>query len=339
MVVVGVLLASCRSGFDQPADAVDASTSDSDADQGLCGNGVLDEGEQCDDGNDVDEDSCTSRCALARCGDGVVRAVVEQCDDGNTSFTDGCTNSCITAPEATEVVCLDNDRCYGLYPTPLPWASIDSACMSLGGTRAWFDTSSENDFVAGALELSEPTWLGLHWLETVNRWDWGPPEFGSDFFRWAATYPMSEESGRAVLVSPDGSWMDAPELEAHPYLCVFEPRWIVDADNAHAYSALFDSGSWAVGRLACRDLGFDLATITSAEEQLLGFVAADESKAWIGLDLADPSGTWVTGEPLEYTNWDVNEPEAGLNCVSINKTGTWDSESCSSGRRPICEAQ
>ncbi len=31
----------------------------------LCGDGMVDEGEPCDDGNDVDEDGCTSKCALA----------------------------------------------------------------------------------------------------------------------------------------------------------------------------------------------------------------------------------------------------------------------------------
>ena len=43
---------------------------------GSCGDGVLDEGEECDDGNAVDEDGCPSGgkggCKSAVCGDGVV---------------------------------------------------------------------------------------------------------------------------------------------------------------------------------------------------------------------------------------------------------------------------
>ena len=58
-----------------------------------CGDGTLDPGEQCDDGNTLDSDDCTSVCAHARCGDGQ-RQSGEQCDDGNTIDTDDCTDAC-----------------------------------------------------------------------------------------------------------------------------------------------------------------------------------------------------------------------------------------------------
>ena len=38
--------------------------------------GVLDEGERCDDGNDDETDACLNNCTPARCGDGVVRAAL-----------------------------------------------------------------------------------------------------------------------------------------------------------------------------------------------------------------------------------------------------------------------
>ncbi len=58
-----------------------------------CGDGVLDPGELCDDGNTKDTDTCTSICEPARCGDGHVQPG-EACDDGNKNDIDGCTNSC-----------------------------------------------------------------------------------------------------------------------------------------------------------------------------------------------------------------------------------------------------
>ena len=48
-----------------------------------CGNGRLDTGEQCDDGNLNDDDGCTAVCRNPRCGDGAVQAGVETCDGGN----------------------------------------------------------------------------------------------------------------------------------------------------------------------------------------------------------------------------------------------------------------
>ena len=55
-----------------------------------CGNGALEAGEACDDGNRIASDACTANCSVATCGDGVVRAGVEACDDGNL-LTEACT--------------------------------------------------------------------------------------------------------------------------------------------------------------------------------------------------------------------------------------------------------
>ena len=61
-----------------------------------CGDGVVHAGEACDDGNLDDADGCLAGCVLAGCGDGVVRTGVEQCDDANAGLGDGCTPACVT---------------------------------------------------------------------------------------------------------------------------------------------------------------------------------------------------------------------------------------------------
>ena len=39
---------------------------------GFCGNGVTEEGEQCDDGNDIDTDACSNSCTVPEtCGNGI----------------------------------------------------------------------------------------------------------------------------------------------------------------------------------------------------------------------------------------------------------------------------
>ncbi len=64
-----------------------------------CGNGTLNSGEQCDDGNTTAGDGCSATCqtemSMATCGDGAVDAG-EQCDDGNTAAGDGCSATCQT---------------------------------------------------------------------------------------------------------------------------------------------------------------------------------------------------------------------------------------------------
>jgi len=59
----------------------------------VCGNGKIDPGEECDDGNKKDGDGCSSSCKLEFCGNGV-REPGEQCDDGNAISGDGCSVSC-----------------------------------------------------------------------------------------------------------------------------------------------------------------------------------------------------------------------------------------------------
>ncbi|MES1183489.1 MAG: DUF4215 domain-containing protein [Myxococcales bacterium] len=76
----------------------------------VCGNGDLEPGEFCDDGNTDDDDGCSGDCTtldpdydcsavgetctkVVICGDGVLQGD-EACDDGNTDAGDGCSDDC-----------------------------------------------------------------------------------------------------------------------------------------------------------------------------------------------------------------------------------------------------
>ncbi len=59
---------------------------------GTCGDGVVDPGEACDDGNEDDSDACTATCSVNVCGDGAVQAGIEQCDEGLDNGA-GCTSA------------------------------------------------------------------------------------------------------------------------------------------------------------------------------------------------------------------------------------------------------
>ncbi len=81
-----------------------------------CGNGMIDPGETCDDGNSTSGDGCSSTCQTeigwacpmvgmpcvrqVYCGDGIVEAP-ETCDDGNTTPGDGCSGTCQLEPNYT----------------------------------------------------------------------------------------------------------------------------------------------------------------------------------------------------------------------------------------------
>ena len=62
-----------------------------------CGDGVLDDDEDCDDGrNNADYGPCTTTCNTAYCGDGLLWAVTEECDLGDLNGEDGsgCSADC-----------------------------------------------------------------------------------------------------------------------------------------------------------------------------------------------------------------------------------------------------
>src|SRR5690606_30779019 len=78
------------------------------ADRNRCGDGRLEEDEQCDDGNRLSGDGCSSDCRIepnfgcvdggrclfaGLCGDGRLEGL-EECDDGNRIGQDGCSANC-----------------------------------------------------------------------------------------------------------------------------------------------------------------------------------------------------------------------------------------------------
>jgi cysteine-rich repeat protein/predicted outer membrane repeat protein len=63
--------------------------------QSICGNGIPEGDEECDDGNADNHDECLTACLAASCGDGFLNPDSEECDDGNFVSDDGCDFGCI----------------------------------------------------------------------------------------------------------------------------------------------------------------------------------------------------------------------------------------------------
>ncbi len=82
----------------------------------VCGDGNLQAGEQCDDGNAIDGDRCGNDCLInVVCGDGVLDPG-EECNDHNAVSNDGCSSTC-----RLETVCGNNitegvEECDGTAP-------------------------------------------------------------------------------------------------------------------------------------------------------------------------------------------------------------------------------
>lgn len=84
------------------ADATADGGSSDDGNDSLCGNGVLDASEQCDDGDansDTTPDACRTDCRMPQCSDGIIDVGMgEECDDGGNNANlkaDACRTNCL----------------------------------------------------------------------------------------------------------------------------------------------------------------------------------------------------------------------------------------------------
>jgi cysteine-rich repeat protein len=106
---VGTTMTSSASTSASSTDpsGVDSSESGGDA---VCGNGVREDDEECDKGEETDDSrACTSTCRHSRCGDGLV-GPGEGCDDQNDVDDDDCSNACIARSCGNGVVDEDMDE-------------------------------------------------------------------------------------------------------------------------------------------------------------------------------------------------------------------------------------
>jgi cysteine-rich repeat protein len=86
-----------------------APTGESTGHEAVCGDGVVEGDEQCDDANEVADDGCAPGCALPQCGDGLLSAG-EACDDANLSDDDACTHLC-AVPSCGDGIVSPGEQC------------------------------------------------------------------------------------------------------------------------------------------------------------------------------------------------------------------------------------
>jgi cysteine-rich repeat protein len=146
-----------------------------------CGDGVLDSGEQCDDGNTVSGDGCSATCETEGppnvCGDGTVGGS-EQCDDGNTTSGDGCSATCSfefktvatwtfrTTTSATPLPCPNGFTTAAVYSQALDAQGAPSGapiidlfnCSDGTGTTGFLDGSEYETWIAFTTQSGTSTY-------------------------------------------------------------------------------------------------------------------------------------------------------------------------------------
>ena len=117
------------------------------------------------------------------------------------------------------------------------------------------------------------------------------------------------------------------------------PNGTVKWSNGHCYEAVLAAGlSWEDAQSACEARGGHLATIGSAGENAFVFSLVSGNNAFWYLDTfgnglgpwlggyqsagsQEPDGgwQWVTDEPFNYANWELDQPDNGGGSIDQNR--------------------
>jgi MYXO-CTERM domain-containing protein len=125
-----------------------------------CGNGVLDPGEQCDEGaasSDTMPDACRTSCVLPQCGDDVIDTV-ETCDDGegNSDTVSGaCRTNCLPASCGDGVVDPGEGCDEGTANSDEPGATCRTTCALATCGDGVLDAGEECDQGAANADVAD----------------------------------------------------------------------------------------------------------------------------------------------------------------------------------------
>lgn len=112
-----------------------------------CGNGLLDPGEQCDDGNRDGGDGCSPICGKETCGNGVVDSG-EECDCGlnSLSIPAACTDINGASNSNCSLNCtIPEERCSSLYPGDQNRGGEVTDCLDPDCAATWCEDVTDND--------------------------------------------------------------------------------------------------------------------------------------------------------------------------------------------------
>ena len=156
------------------------------------------------------------------CGDGAL-AAGEECDDGNATDGDGCSACVMDCGQKPEFKDPDTHHCYRLEDmSAKTWEEAGSACAAWnGGTLATITTLDE--FVVIQNRVRDNTWIGGIVEEGSDSFKWITGETW-DFAMWAKDRPLSDGDKACVLIEKEYlMFMDAPCETPSMFVCERAP--------------------------------------------------------------------------------------------------------------------
>jgi len=290
-----------------------------------------------------------------RCGDGIVDDH-EECDDGNLINGDGCTSACLVCDDSLgdARVPSETGACFVRFNARLPWHRAEERCETLGGHLATLNKRSEIRVLENEL-LNTAThhWIGHHLDLSTKLMEWVTGEV-PETERWHAEGGAMPGLGRdcsALSGNPtpqtaerNGSAGQRLALEdctnLRPFVCE-KPSWLERSGSHSTYKPLPARQSWSASRKACENQGATLALINDDAER--NFLSNNfQGPLWLGArkETQSPGITWLDGNPVApsaLAPTDVSDLGEQAACLATDRGGLWHPRACETRLRAVCE--
>jgi cysteine-rich repeat protein len=324
-----------------------------------CGDGVVGDGETCDDGNAVGNDGCSALCAIESpsCGDGLTSTPPEECDDANTDEDDACLNDCRAAR------CGDGRI----------WVSVED-CED--GNRENGDGCSRD-----CNRETDRCGNGVH--DAGEECDDGNEKIGDGCSAACKREPPPESCGNAVR-DPDEACDDGDAANDDACLngcsvaacgdgfiwrgaeqcddgnsdngddctrtcltCPHADGAMSRTANGHCYTLHPEPSTFAEATEICDATGGHVWTATNAAElrDVNRSLIKSTAPTWIGFRTTPTPPSWITGEATSFQAWAAGEPSsASSGCVVQMADASlvealWRSAACGERYPFVCETQ
>jgi len=216
----------------------------------VCQNNKQEEGEECDDGNNIDTDACTNICKDAFCGDAITWSGVEQCDDGNKVIGDGCSIMCeIEVPPVFDTI---GDQ------------TVDEN-QTLQFTVSATDTNTDDSIIYTATNLP----AGASFNPVTHVFSWTPT------FNQAGTYLGVEftVTDNSSLSDFETTTISVNDVNRAPYFLSLDTEYVAQTgDNFNLKFSVVDSDKDTFIQ------SIDLDALPDAKVRDLNVSTADETR-------------------------------------------------------------
>jgi len=136
---------------------------------------------------------------------------------------------------------------------------------------------------------------------------------------------MTTTTNKVTCPSTTNSWGD---------------HWIQLGESCYLYEHEFKSQAEA--KYYCQSQGGYVVELNTPEESDIIYANQDLLGIhwfWLGLNRISDDWVWISGDPLDWTNWADGYPKHDADCANVGRDPfEWYDLSCSSTNCVLCEA-